>query len=228
MRTSKSESLLEQTRREAREFSKGWTWERVLRNWRDRLNDFGVDVDPIFREVSVRDPAGRRDPALSWWPSKDFDVLRANIHQHFERWPGTVGPVHPESSMRRGEVDTLDHLWGVKDDPDKVAAVLISGSLFSRFESSRKHTPDRWPRSMCVEPLREWAYSCWRDPGTRWGWHYASTSVLPYQSWDHVYAIDSMAALIRYLAEEHAALLLKYRPVVINYVADSKPALRAI
>lgn len=103
--------------------------------------------------------------------------------------------------MRQGEIDTLDHLWAVKDDPDKVAAVLISGSLFPRFESSRKHRSDKWPHYMSIEALQDWAYSCWRAPGTQWGWHYASTSVLPYQSWDYVYMIDSMEALIRYLAE---------------------------
>ncbi|SEM47962.1 hypothetical protein SAMN05518845_12732 [Variovorax sp. YR750] len=130
--------------------------------------------------------------------------------------------------MRRGELDTLTHLWTVKDAPDKVAAVLISASLFSRFESRRALKPERWPHWLSVESLQEWAYACWREPGTQWGWHYACTSVLPYESPDYIYTIDSMAALARYIAEEHAALLLQYRPVIINYMADSKPTLRAI
>lgn len=230
MRTSKPESLREKHLREAGDFTKGWSWDRFLDDWRERLDDFGVDTHPIFRDVTARDPAssGQREPALSWWPNKDFDSLRANIHQHFERYPGTVGPVHPQQNMRRGEIETLEHLWAVKDDADKVAAVLISASLFSRFESGRGPKPEKWPHWLSVESLQEWAYACWREHGRRRGWHYACTSVLPYESQDYVYTIDSMDALVRYIAEEHAALLLKYRPVVINFVADSKPALRAI
>ena len=200
-------------------------------HWRDRLDDFEVAVDPIFREISVRDPSNpwERKPALSWWPTKDFEVLRGNIHRHFERFPGSKGPVHPDTTnVLKGELETLEHLWCVRDDPNKVAAVLVSASLFSRLESSRKHKPDTWPHFLSLEKLQGWAYSCWRAPGARRSWHYASTSALPFQSHDYVYKIDTMEALVRYLAEEHAALLLKYRPVVINYVSDTKPALRAI
>ncbi|WP_031431957.1 MULTISPECIES: hypothetical protein [Methylomicrobium] len=40
---------------------------------------------------------------------------------------------------------------------------------------------------------------------------------------DWIYKIDTMDALVRYLAEEHASLLLRYRPVVIEYVSEPDP-----
>ena len=50
--------------------------------------------------------------------------------------------------MRRGEIDTLDHLWAVKDDMDKVTAVLISTSPFSEFESRRGPKPEKMAASV--------------------------------------------------------------------------------
>lgn len=207
--------------RDRLEFFGRWTWDRVLFAWRSRLSEFGLDLETVFRTIEVNDPGSRpdREPGLSWWRIKEIDINRRDVLKHFERYPGTVGPLHPGGTMRRGEIDTLDHLWAAKDEPDKVAGILISGSLFSRIESSRKGpSRDNWPRVVLMRDLQAWAYAAWRDPGTYWGWHYASTTTFPTMSDDNVYTIDSMEALVRYIAEEHAVLFSVYTPVALTFV----------
>ncbi len=229
MRKSHLDLIDQRNQREATEFFKRWDWERVLYSWRKRLADFSVVPNPIFREIVVHDPANPigRESDLTWWPVKDIEKLRAEHLDHLERFPGTIGPIEPYE-MRQGERDTLRHLWKVRDDSEKVAAILISASLFSRYESSRKARQDNWPPYYVAETLMKWAYAAWSTESRFGGWHYACTGVIPFESSDYVYMIDSADALVRYLAEEHAALLLQYSPVVIRYEPDLKPNLRSV
>ena len=207
-------------------------WDAALRQWHMRVEQFGIDLNPLFLTVTVHDPGSPegREPALSWWPTRSIDKLREECLNHFARWPGSRGPIHASANYtRQGEIDTLAHLWACKDRPDKIAAILIAGSLFSRIESRRpQHHALKWPSYPCVRVLQDWAYECWRDPGTSWGWHPSSTSVIPVMSEDWTYQIDSMTTMVRYLAEEHAALLSTHRPVVIEYRPTSGAQLRSV
>ncbi|EIC30339.1 hypothetical protein Metal_2626 [Methylomicrobium album BG8] len=221
-----TESWEQQRQREIEEFSKHWSWERVFRAWTDRLNDFSIVVDPLFLSIQVHDPASptERPSALSWWPTDSIRSLHQDCQRHFDRWPGTSGPIHPPSYYtRQGELDTLDYLWESKDDIETTAAILFAASLFSRLENKRRRYPDNWPKFSCAQILVCWAYGRWHSAGPHRTWHSSCTDVLPYMSDDWIYKIDTMDALVRYLAEEHASLLLRYRPVVIEYVSEPDP-----
>lgn len=201
-------------------FVQGWDWQRVLWTWRARLTEFGIELEPVFQIVEVNDPGSDpdREPGLSWWPVNKIEECRQTVLRHFERYPGSIGPLHPNVTMRQGEIDTLNHLWAARNEPDKVAGVLFSGSLFSRMDSSRKgRSLDNWPPLALLRDLQQWAYGAWCDPEMGRGWHYASTSTFPAMSYDGVYTIDSMEALVRYIAEEHAALFSVYRPIALFY-----------
>lgn len=207
------------------EFVDGWDWPRVLIDWNERLKDFNVSLDLLFQTVSVHDPKSPtgRAPALSWWPAS----IRApnKDHQKFlDHYPGCNGPIHLYDSMTRGEIDTLAHLWEHKNEPEKIAAILIAGSLFARVESRRSHYEhEKWPLKNGVRELSKWAYTAWQGTDWRSGWSSLNTQVLPVVTSDWDYKIDTMKALVRYLAEEHAALLCAYRPVVIEYLSERDP-----
>ncbi|MBS0430485.1 MAG: hypothetical protein JSR41_24630 [Proteobacteria bacterium] len=216
---------------EAAKFSDGWDWKRVLLHWRERLDDFGLNPHPIFTEIEVYDSANPvgRESKLTWWPKHEVDARRRELLNHFERLPGTVGPVHPYTQLRQGVLDTLVHLWACREEPDKVAGVLISGSLFARIEGRGGRVEDGyWPRAYCVRQLQSWAYDAWRGERSHLGWHFACTKVLPSSNHDYVYKLDTMAALVRYVAEEHVQVLSTQCPIAIHYVDRPGPPLRAV
>ena len=155
--------------------------------------------------------------------------MRERINEHFQRWPGTNGPVHYYGQISRGELTTLEHLWALKDDPEGIAAVLIAGSMFPRQDASRSHYPDEyWPPRVCVGALREMAHARWRDKSESWGWHYSCTHVLAGRNDDWHFKIDRLRSLVRFLAEEHASLLITHVPVVIEYTSELGRALRSV
>lgn len=221
-----ADSWEQQRQREMEEFSKHWNWDRVFHTWTDRLSDFSVSVEPLFLSIPIHDPGNPngRPSALSWWPTDSVQVLQQECQRHLDQWPGTRGLIHPPSYYtRQGELDTLAYLWDAKGDMETTAAILFAASLFSRLESRRRQRPDNWPKYFCANILADWANSRWRGERSFDTWHPSCTDVLPYTSDDSVYKIETMEALVRYLAEEHASLLLKYRPVVIEYVSERDP-----
>lgn len=216
----------QQKKQQIEEFANGWNWERVFRAWSYRLNDFCATLDPLFQPILVHDPANPRgrEPKLSWWPTKSIRALHENCQRHLDHWPNTVGLVHPSTyDTRQGEIDTLHYLWENKDNQEKVAAILFAGSLFPRMGSSRARYPDNWPKRWCVKILADWAYVTWTGSRCPSMWHLSCTDVLPVVNQDYIYKLDTVNALVRYLAEEHASLLLQYRPVVIEYGPNRDP-----
>jgi len=217
---SRTESWEHQRQRQINDFIGGWTWEQVISYWRHRLADFSIDLDPLFQRVAIHDPANPvgRQSEIAWWPTKLIHTKQMDCQRHFDEHPGTRGLTHPDSCRSSvGEATTIEHLWQNKSDPAIVAAILFSASLFSRIGSARKHYPEDWPPIFAVKVLADWAYERWLGAGRHEMWHYSCTTVLPWSSEDYAYKIDSMHALVRYLAEEHASLLLQYRPVVIEF-----------
>ena len=73
----------------------------------------------------------------------------------------------------------------------------------------------------CVRQLEELALEHWGTSEVPW--HYSSTQVLPLSSCDWEYKIIDLMGLVRYLAVEHAMVLLRYRPVVIHFERERDP-----
>lgn len=209
---------------EFKRFMDGWNWEDVYRTWGIRLGDFGVSVEKLFSELQVHDPHNPigRDEYLTWCPVDSICEYHLELQRHYDRLPGTFGPLETYI-QRKGEQHTLDYLWKFKDQPDKVAAVLIAASLFYRTESTRKRYPDTWPSQYCVRQLAVLALSQFGK--ARFPWHYSCTKVLPFSSYDWEYTIADIGGLVRFLAEEHAAVLLKYQPLVILFQPGREPSI---
>jgi hypothetical protein len=208
--------------REVEEFRGDWDWSRVCLHWKSRLEDFAIDPLNLFVEVSVHDPAypTDRSPELAWWPAQRIRERHEYVQQHFLQWPGTRGPIHPDN-QRKGELDTLSYLYEFKRNAENAAAVLIAASLFPRLRSSRRSFPaDTWPPFRCVEAVETMAYRQWQGESAGLAWTDTCTVVLPHISNDWDYPIKNLSALIRYVAEEHAAVFSQWRPVVVNFSAE--------
>lgn len=214
-----------QRKREIEKFTEGWNWESVFLTWSHRIGQFPVSFEPLFTEVWIHDPDNPlgRNNSLSWWPVKSVQKLQVAFQRHLDRFPGTNGPVHPYN-YRQGELDTLRYIWENKGDKEKVAAILINASLFSRLYSSRLQYPkDYWPPYYCVEELNKLAYIKWNEEKNFSAWQHYHTEVLPYSNADDDYNFNNMNSLVRYLADEHALLFLNYKPVSIEFRAEREP-----
>lgn len=208
--------------REVEEFRGDWNWQRVFFKWKSRLEDFALNPLNLFVEVSVYDPAypTGRPSELSWWPAHQIQERQEYVQQHFLEWPGTRGPIHVDN-QRKGELDTLPHLYEFRHDAENVAAILIAASLFARLRSSRRDFPrDSWPPFRCVEVLEAMAYHRWQGERPSVPWADTCTIVLPHISQDWDYRLTDLGTLVRYLAEEHAAVFNQCRPVVVNFSAQ--------
>lgn len=206
-------------------FLEHWDWQRVLRHWHDGQGELGVKIQPLLTEIAIWDPKGiSKEPRISWWKTNSIRDNQKKVQRHFLHYPGTRGDEHASQIFRRGETETLHHLWEHRENADDIAAVLIAGSLFSRMGSSRNRYPHEfWPDFVGVQGLAEWAEQH-LGGRNRWsGWHYSCTDVLPVLNEDWYFKIDSLAALIRYLADEHANLLRIFRPVIIQFATQPDP-----
>jgi hypothetical protein len=219
-----------QRKKEIENFTANWNWEHVFLAWRYRLKDYMVSLKPLFTEVWVYDskyPVGRQNE-LSWWPEKRIKEFQVNFQRHLDNYPGTNGPIHPYE-IRQGELNTLHYLWSHKENEEKIAAILINASLFSRLYSSRGQYPNNyWPPHHCVEELYKWAYEIWHGQNEFSAWQHYHTEVLPYMNRDFCYQLNSMDALIRYLADEHALVFLKFKPVTIEFKEKCEPFIQRI
>jgi hypothetical protein len=212
---------------EIQKFISGWDWNRVLQVWNNRIDDFSIQLDPLFTRIPVYDPEypSGRENVLSWWPIENLPKYQIKLQRHLYRYPGTMGPCHPYD-MLKGAMDTLEYLWLNKDDKSKITAVLISASLFSRLFSSRNHYPrDNWPPFHAVVELSKWSGEQWDSEYT---WQHYHTDVLPSQNSDYSCHVSDMNGLIRYLAEEHAQVFLNFRPVSIEFVDTPDPFIKRI
>lgn len=215
------------TESEADRLRREWTWPAVYSTWLQRFNDFAPWPRSIFQILPVVDDArtSGRPPSRSWWPTERLKELHLEFQRHLDQYPGTNGPVDPApGSVSKGEQQTLEYLHEVKDDPEALCAVLFAASLFPRTDSTRGRFPhENWPSYECVTHLQDLADSKRGRLRFDEGWHYSSTKALPFRSNDRDYRISEMAGLIRYIAEEHAVVLLSYTPVEISFVATRDP-----
>jgi hypothetical protein len=192
-----------------------YLWTDIYRDWRRRFEEFAVPLVPLFVEAYVKDPIDLARSDERVW------CLRSNVHSLLEQqqaflndMPGRQGLVMERAyAGRRGELRTLEALWQHRSNPEAIAAVLLSASLFSRL--NKGHYPENWPAYAEVSALKESIDSHWE--GFTDLWHLASTVVLPKLNRDFDYVISRHTSLIRYLAEEHASLLRLYAPLNVYY-----------
>lgn len=205
-----------------------YTWESIYWRWSLTLERFNVDLNNIFEEVRVFDPEARGgEPRYAWWPTKHIQEMRKRLNDHFARWPGTLGPLNHWED-RKGPADTLILLTQVQNNPEGVCALFLLASLFARIHSSRgRYVHENWPHAELVRELDAMAASKWEQivgmPFPRW--HYTCTDVIPIHYEDLQYTIKSIGGLIRYLGEEHAALLCSVKPVRVVYADSRRPVL---
>lgn len=214
-----------QRKTETDEFFDGWDWQQIFRTWKNKIFDYPISIDPLFKEITIYDSKNpyERENVLTWQPIKEISEFQLEIQRHFDNWPGTVGPIN-QYGTRQGELCTLDYLWEYQEDIEKIAAILINASLFTRLYSSRNNFPvENWPSYWCVQKLYEMALKKWNSEEKHFLWQHYHTEVLPYLKRDYDYQLNSLHALITYLAEEHALLLLKYYPVVVVFKEKRDP-----
>ncbi|MHC1717201.1 MAG: hypothetical protein AB9883_00880 [Acidaminococcaceae bacterium] len=207
------------------EFFDGWDWQQIFRTWKNKICDYPISLEALFKEITIYDPKNpyERENILTWQPIKTISEFQLEVQRHFDNWPGTVGPIN-QYNARQGELRTLDYLWEYQSDIEKVAAILINASLFTRLHSSRgKYPMENWPSCWCVQKLYEMSLAIWNSENKHFMWQHYNTEVLPYLKWDYDYQLNNLHALISYLAEEHALLLLKYYPVVVVFKEKRDP-----
>ena len=168
---------------ETAKFVAGWDWERVLFVWRNRVGDFGVDVEQLFSDISVHDPKylTGREPFITWCPINELAEYRKELQRHYDAFPGAYGSVK-EYIGNKGEHVTLTYLSKARHNLSSLVGILIAASLFSRMGSTRERYPDTWPNYHCVEPLLDMALAQFGEK--RFPWHYSSTRVLPASNYD--------------------------------------------
>lgn len=210
---------------ETDEFFDLWDWQLIFSTWKNKISDYLISLNPLFKEIIICDPKNPygREKVLTWQPIKEISEFQLEVQRHFDSWPGTIGPIN-QYNTRQGELRTLDYLWEYQGDIEKVAAILINASLFTRLHSSRgKYPMENWPSCWCVQKLYEMALAIWNSENKHFMWQHYNTEVLPYLKWDYDYQLNNLHALITYLAEEHALLLLKYYPVVVVFQDKRDP-----
>lgn len=210
-------------------FLNGLGWKDVYRIWQNRISDFVTPITPLFLEVPLHDAGDphRDGVELAWWSRNKVNALRQKCQQHFDQYPGTRGWTHPDAYQgRKGELQTLEFLWKHRNELEEVAAVLLSASLFSRLNNRRGYYPEKWPKFFCIRRLADLVAERWQTGSS--SWHHASTEVLPYTSEDFIYQLDDIYSFVRYLAEEHAALLHQFVPVAVTFTPKRNPQLKGV
>jgi hypothetical protein len=203
----------------------GWNWGKVLACWRSEINDSGIFVDDLFTTKNLHDPAHPTGRAgwMLWWPADEVDTLHMHYQSVLDRHPGAAEDFMP-NPCTKGEICSLSYLWDEKSDPDRLAAVLLAASLFPRLYGRGNNYPaSNWPAAADVGMLASWVWTAWQGSYAERGWHPLCTTVLPYKRADRHHELPSMEALVRYLATEHAILLMKYRPIRFEFTPERDP-----
>ena len=228
MRRRTYENPLQRWDRLKTEFSLEWSWNRVSQIWHSEIKKYGIPIEPLFLTIETHDPTNPidRNDDYSWCPTDEIEKYRLALQRHFDKFPGTLGPIHKYLYLK-GEEITLTLLWHYRDDIEKVAAVLISASLFSRHKSSRgRGHRDNWPNPAYVEAFDDLVHNQWHTLDL-WSWQHYHTEVLPYRELDYNYDIQDIACLIRFFAAEHVGMLREYRPLRIVFQSARDPFIQS-
>lgn len=213
------------------DFVRDHNWQTVFAIWQQRVSQHSPSLAPLFTHVPVHDPAIPQDrpTVYSWWPREStYDTKQKDIQRHLDRFPGTLGPIHWYQHTRQGEINTLEYLWQAQGNLERVAAILIAASLFTRVRSGRSTYPrDAWPLRSCVSIIETWAYEVWKRDGHFTGWQTSCTEVLPKRKDDYYCDLKSLEDVVTYLADEHIQLLTEFAPIAIDFVPERAPVIEA-
>lgn len=192
------------------------TWERIYFIWKETLESFNVATENIFLEIESNNPELTSGTLyLSWWKrNKIMESRRAALSTIESAQPLTLlKKPNFEIDLRNAELDTLKNLWEFRCNPEKIAALLLKASLFSRIESSRATFPTYWPPCVVLEKLSHMIDQVFDSSSAKPLWMHSCTQVIPVFSNDTNFKIDKISALIHYLAIEHCKLLSTYQPI---------------
>lgn len=212
----KNSKLLEQQAL-AEQFIEGEEWNDIYRIWKHTMDEFGVDTRDFFSNLTIKNPLYNEELAWVTWyfKGKDDELFSKIIVQNkgYPEYPLQIHYLDMDASL----IKTLEHLFSIKDDQEKVASVLICASLFIRlFSSNRKFPQELWPPYDAVVKIYEIADDKWGRDVTGRAWLHSCSQLLPIYSNDYDYKISSIRGLIRYLAEEHCKVFLQYTAISIH------------
>jgi len=203
-------------------------WTEVFDTWSRELSFRGFDVRRLWDTVRIDVLKSETAPEVSFydcWPRSKISEYQLNLQDIVDYlsqddWiPEQVlqeNPFHPkEQRLNKGQQDTLNYLWRVRDRHEEVCAILIAASLFSDHEILRNQV-----KGETFYDLRELTHSYLEEkgwqPGSEGLWHHFNTEVLCRQisSVEYDYSnISGIRDLIRFLARRHAEMFLQYQPV---------------
>jgi len=213
----------------ADKFTGDLDWSRVYALWRMRLEDFRVTPWPFFTEIVLCDNKHftNRRPDVAWWENDEIDAEHLRAQAYLNERPGALG-VMADDGHGKGCARTLQMLREFAGDAEQVAAILILASIRSRRGGRNRDAGNCWPPTFLFERLLLW---CAEVSGASDGlreWHSSMTGVLPTLRSDYVFEIRSMRALIHFVAEEHAQVLLQYRPILAKYGPEPDPSIHRL
>lgn len=207
-------------------FFVGWNWEKIYQTWKYELMRLDSSINfPFFTELRLFVPEYKWEQiGLYWCPPKSVLPFHALRQAVFDK--SRIHSVYRGNISDHGEGPkyTLNHLWRVREDEQKIAAVLFCSSLFPLVNSSRSYRGEEWPSYMCLHRLESLAWDAWGEQYR--GWPTACTDVLPF-SRSPRQPIKSIEELIQWLATDHAFLLAKYIPIALVCGTERDPVVDA-
>lgn len=186
-------------------------WDLILSTWKKEVDYFRINLDDFFIEITSNhiDPESAEKMCFLW----PRDQLKQRTDELLGQLSNrTTSFIKRADCLSSGERDTMNYLSRVKYDHEQVIALLISASLRSRFN---RYPVDQWPSRIAIEALYELVRSYWDQSLGLKPWHSSCSSVLPIRNRDYDFSINSLAAIVRYLAAEHCKMLSKYHLVQI-------------
>lgn len=201
-----------------------WTAERLFETWKEEVEALGIDLSTVIHEVRIVYPrwVGERVRGsdgmslVEWWPKKEV----TERSQEVQRW---LDEPHEGYSLpawlinhfdRKGARYTIEHLIQAGGDVEKIAAVFIAASLFSRMGSARRCYPrEEWPPYEVANAMGNWAHT-----KMQCSWPAMCTDALPIVDEPTGLVLKRMPQFIRFLAAENARSLHMFTPIRVVFV----------
>ena len=200
----------------------GWDWPHIFKHWRNTIEQTEFDPEnDVFQLISVFDPANpdRNKRQIIWWPVRESQSVAIETQRRLALNPGVTYAAYTDDRQNKGTNDTAKMIAYKNPDPEVLAALLLSASLFSRCRSHRVSYPyENWPVRMAVRKTEEIINGFLSNNDTACYWAPTCTDVLPVVTYDYDYKIDNLPGLIRYLAEEHVRVFASHRILIVDFV----------